>query len=45
MTYCDTFGKRSVLVGTLDKRGVGKAQRGEAACLTPHSQRQSKPHS
>lgn len=39
MVYCDMFGKSSILVETLEVRGVGKAQRGEATYPRSHSQR------
>lgn len=38
MTYCDRLGKSSILVETLEVRGVGRAQRGQATDPRSHSQ-------
>lgn len=38
VTYCDMFGKSSILAETLEVRGVGKAQRREATYPKSHSQ-------
>lgn len=42
VTYCDMFGKSSILAETLEVRGVGKAQKGSYLPKVTQPDRQSK---